>query len=127
MATTNRLTRRDFLHATATIAVASVIALTNGQTGLISAEPEINHRLASLRGRSGAIIIAKRYFLLYPQHAEQAVLQALIEADMAAHDGSLAALLKDDFCANRTMLADGWLVSLTEARLCALAGLPNAV
>ncbi|MFZ1623500.1 MAG: twin-arginine translocation signal domain-containing protein [Gammaproteobacteria bacterium] len=126
MAATNRISRRDFLQVTASIAVTAAITLANGQTSPVSPEPAINHRLASLRGRPGTIIIAQQYFSLYPQHAKHAVLQPLIEADMAAHHGSLAALLKADFCASRTMLADGWLLALTEARLCALAGLPNA-
>ena len=125
MAATNRISRRDFLHVTATIAVTSAIALTSGQAGLVSPKPEIDHRLASLRGRPGTIVIGKKYFLLYPQHAEQATLRALIQADMATHQGSLPGLIKDDLCADRTMLADGWLLSLTEARLCALAGLPG--
>ena len=53
------------------------------------------------------------------------LLQALLEADLAAHRGDLKALIKDDFCAHRTMLADGWMLSLTEARLCALANPAN--
>jgi hypothetical protein len=126
MATTNRVSRRDFLLVTTAIATASVIALTKGQTALSSPAPDGEHQLVPLRGRAGAIIAAERYLSLYPRHAEPAALQALIQADLAAHRGDLRALIKDDFCTHRTMLADGWMLSLTEARLCALANLANA-
>lgn len=126
MSTINRISRRDFLLVTPAIAAVSVIALTSGQTALASPQPDGAHHLLPLRGRTGAIIAAERYFSLYPRHAEPAALQALIQADLAAHRGDLKALIKDDFCANRTMLADGWMLSLTEARLCALATFANA-
>ena len=126
MATINRISRRDFVLVTTAIATASVIGLTKGQTALASSEPDGEHQLVPLRGRAGAVIAAQRYLSLYPRHAEPGVLQALLEADLAAHRGDLKALIKDDFCANRTMLADGWILSLTEARLCALANLAHA-
>ena len=126
MATINRISRRDFVLVTTAIATASVIGLTKGQTALASSEPDGEHQLVPLRGRAKAVIAAQRYLSLYPRHAEPGVLQALLEADLAAHRGDLKALIKDDFCANRTMLADGWILSLTEARLCALANLAHA-
>ena len=126
MATINRISRRDFLLVTTATAAVSVIALTNGETALAAQEPDGEHHLLPLRGRTGAIIAAERYLSLYPRHAEPAALRALIQADLAAHQGDLKALIKDDFCANRTMLADGWILSLTEARLCALANLAHA-
>jgi hypothetical protein len=125
MATINRISRRDFVLVTTAIATASVIGLTKGQTALASSEPDGEHQLVPLRGRAGAVIAAQRYLSLYPRHAEPGVLQALLEADLAAHRGDLKALIKDDFCAHRTMLADGWMLSLTEARLCALANPAN--
>ena len=53
------------------------------------------------------------------------MLQSLVRADLATHRGDLTALIKDDFRTGRTLQADGWALSLTEARLCALANLPN--
>jgi len=35
----------------------------------------------------------------------------------------LAQRVRDDFAARNTVMIDGWLVSLTETRLCALAAL----
>lgn len=126
MATIERISRRDFLLVTTAIATASAMALTNGQTNTAPLEWATGDQLAFLRRRAGAIIAGKRYLSLYPRHAEPSVLHALISADLAAHRGDLKALIKDDFCANRTMLADGWMLSLTEARLCALANLAHA-
>jgi hypothetical protein len=43
--------------------------------------------------------------------------------DVAAIRARLSAVIRDDFATERTIRLDGWLVSETEARLCALAAM----
>jgi hypothetical protein len=126
MARTKRISRRHFLYATTAVVLSAAITRTSSQDIAASSEPQAGYRLASLRGRKGAIVIGKRYLSLFPQQSEAATLQALLKADLTVHRGDLAALIRSDFRTGRTLHADGWALSLTEARLCALANLPNA-
>ena len=50
----------------------------------------------------------------------------LSHSDMTDIATRLSQLIRDDFATGRTLKLDGWLVSLTESRLCALAALKEA-
>ena len=120
-----KISRRALLNTAAIIAAASAIAATGGTAALIPRRFELEICLEQLRGKPGTIAIGHHYLALHPQHNNQRELSAAIQHDMAAHRQSLSALIKNDFCSDRTLLVDGWPLALTEARLCALAHLSN--
>lgn len=79
-------------------------------------------------------IVGQRYLASNPLEADTAVLAARIAGDMrhylrlsSAATPRLRALLaerqKRDFAEGRTVTIDGWILSVTEARLCAIVAL----
>ena len=92
-------------------------------------------RLAALpRHGASAAAIGRAYLRLTPEEAATPLLAALVAANtasparlLAARDGELrrilAAAQREDFRAGRTVSVRGWMLSRTEARLCALAAL----
>jgi hypothetical protein len=95
--------------------------------------------LASLLGqffsnRESARVVGQRYLDLTPKEANLERLMALIfrsEKNIArlahADPEQLRAMLSDqqraDFAHGRTIMIDGWILSETEVRLCALAAM----
>jgi hypothetical protein len=79
------------------------------------------------REPASARAIGRAYLRQAPEEADAARLLALIHpGDCAALSASelrraVAARQRADFAAGRTVLLDGWVLSRTEARLCALA------
>ena len=70
----------------------------------------------------------KLYRMLVPDESEKGRLESLIGLDIAVHAAGSAAGLEvalaqktsDDFANGRTAVVDGWVLSRTEARQCAL-------
>ncbi|MEQ9640993.1 MAG: hypothetical protein RIM84_13305 [Alphaproteobacteria bacterium] len=83
----------------------------------------------ALRAPAAARRVGRRYLAEHAQEADAARLAAHIEAALAARgDGvelrqALRNAVRADMRAGRSVLVDGWVLSLTEARLCALAAL----
>jgi hypothetical protein len=83
----------------------------------------------------GARVIGHAYLRLVPGETDPAALVAVVAAGLpdgpraldSVTDARLRRLLLDgireDFAHERTVTLNGWLLSLTEARLCALAAL----
>ncbi len=74
--------------------------------------------------------LGMRYRAMYPAACDADTLCAAMldgdtptPADAAAMRAYLNARIRDDFAAGRTMLLDGWVLSITEARQCALFSL----
>lgn len=84
--------------------------------------------------KESAQVIGQRYLAMNPAEADSALLTAriamtpqyylrLASADEPRLRGLILARQQADFAESRTVTIDGWVLSLTEARLCALAAL----
>jgi hypothetical protein len=132
------LTRREFLKlslaATVTVCIQSQLpglqALQHAQQGQLPA------RLAAiLTHRESANVIGVAYAQQYPQEANARVLLDRIVSSPAAgdllqFDGTdqslrqlLDSMIREDFREDRIVKLQGWVLAITEARLCALAAL----
>jgi hypothetical protein len=107
------LNRREFLRLSA--ATAAGLACRGGAPGdlLPQAHPEL---LAIL----GAAAVRR----LGTQYRRMVALGNSGRGMLAGHScASLAQLVREDFDAGRTVIIDGWVISVTEARQCALYSL----
>jgi hypothetical protein len=122
------LTRRDALG----LLTASLATVPCGA----SAARRPHGRLSGIyRSRDSAAAVGRRYLALHPEEASAAELEARVLQDPSirvALDSSsdsrlrrvLAEKVRLDFLRRDVVLVDGWLLSITEARLCALHALP---
>jgi hypothetical protein len=132
------LSRRDVLTfavaATLTVLVRAHLpaaaALQNGQQALLST------RLATLLAHTeSAKVIGGEYLRLYSQEADVNILIDQITSQIVASNVELFGMtdqhlrerlddmVRADFAADRVVMLRGWVLSPTEARLCALAAL----
>jgi hypothetical protein len=123
-----KIKRRVFLGFLFLMGVASLPPRRAGATE--GGEPAAERLAALLRHRDSAKRVGREYLKARPQEACAAnllaqltrdlKLQALSEGDLRAHFNKRS---KADFCARRVVKLDGWILSETEARLCALTSL----
>jgi hypothetical protein len=127
-------TRRGFLVGLAAGIVGAAIGLrlywSRG-----SAARDARRLAGTLRHRDSAAVLGRLYLDTAPQEADAARLVTLIGAAKGpelppvstATDESLRASLeariRNDFINGDTVAVNGWLLSITEARLCALVSL----
>lgn len=71
--------------------------------------------------RASAQRLGRAYLRCCPEEAEPGVLRRRLGLDRAAPAQDWSVAMAADFKAGRTVLVDGWVLSRTEARLCALA------
>jgi hypothetical protein len=129
-----QLTRRTFLAGLAAGIVGAALGLRQYWSGDSTTREAM--RLADvLRHPDSAALLGRLYLDRNPQEADAAQLVTLIGAAQspalspvtAAPDESLRTVLeariRNDFINGKTVAVDGWLLSLTEARLCALVSL----
>ena len=120
-------TRREFLVRSALVLAGGTLVATLESCGggdLTEVQAELAALLPPAAGAVG-----KAFLKVRPEEAETAA-QALFDALEAARvdmtnsgavgDG-LRALSRGDYAAQRTVEVKGWVLSLTEARLCTLA------
>lgn len=83
-----------------------------------------------LSNRQSAAALGRAYLAAYPHEQQVAALLNQIATSAAARDTAwpgqslrdlLGQMLTDDFAADRVVILQGWVLSVTEARLCALA------
>ena len=86
--------------------------------------------LRDMLGESRVRELGAQYQAMYPKEREAEILRsAILSGDIPALMDSptlhavLAARIRDDFAAGRTVLVKGWVLSVTEARQCALFSL----
>lgn len=131
----NGITRRNALKQ---LALGGVIAVLPASF-LVGSAREVFQPLATrlsalFTNQRSARAIGERYLALVPEEADATVLTARIAgstpqylrlagADTRALRQLLAMQQRRDFAEGRTALVDGWVLSCTEARLCALAAL----
>lgn len=127
-----RMDRRSFVG----LAGASALALVT-----LSCAPgaEYNERslarpeLLEALGAGGVRAIGARYRATHPTESDAGALRDAILASRPWHarlvgeaQSSIADLVRVDFEQGRTVVVDGWLLSVTEARQCALFSLARA-
>ena len=129
------ITRRTFLGGMLAAALAAVFGLRWWQ--LRRQDDILVELLLKLFDRhefDSAALLGQRYREAVPQEAGQAALAAALVASLGAEAGlpagDLAGLrrlvderIRGDFAAGRVVDVDGWLLAVTEARICALASL----
>jgi hypothetical protein len=136
---TDRLTRRAFL-ATAAVVTSGAAALVGRMQpwrALVAIDPPAGapERLVGLFTRTAsAATIGRGYLATQPQPTSRHDLTRHVVAGLPAgldvrrasdHDlrAALAHRIQSDFATERVATVDGWILSETEARLCALAAL----
>ena len=117
------MNRRRFLALSATVAAGmATTACASGADAAALANPD----LLSALGPDAVRRLGQRYRENVPRESDAPGLEAAIGASRpwAARIGlshsTLADQVRDDFDAGRTVVVDGWLLSMTEARQCAL-------
>lgn len=111
------VTRRTILAATLALAIPPRPS---------AAATALRTRLVRLfRYPNSARAVGAAYLRLHPEVAAAERLTALLGADLGDDEGAalasrLAARQRADFGAGRTVVVEGWVLSLTEARICAL-------
>lgn len=131
----NGISRRDLLKQ---LAAGGLLAAAPGSL-LLGPDREVFQPLAArltriLSNTRSAAIVGQHYLRLNLEAADAPVLAARIAGTMehylrlsSAGPRRLRALLaeqqKRDFAEGRTVNVDGWILSVTEARLCAIAAL----
>lgn len=119
--------RRQFIET----AVVGALALgLPGASSLAAPVPDL-HALArpgllTMLGEAPVRAIGRRYREGFPEASDAAALRTaiLVHGESGpAHPGWLQQQIHDDFAAGRTVLLDGWMLSITEARQCALFSL----
>jgi hypothetical protein len=132
------ISRRDFLMLSAAAAIAllarsqlpALRALSGGEQMLLAT------RLAAFfTHKESAKVIGLEYARKYPQEADARVLLDRITTSLNVGDvglfgaassnlhGLLVRTMREDFAVDRVVKLQGWVLSVTEARLCALAAL----
>jgi hypothetical protein len=132
------ISRRDFLMFSAAAAISllarsqlpAISALKGGEQMLLAT------RLAALlTHKESAKVIGLEYVQKYRQEADARVLLDRIASSLNVGDvgllgaassnlhALLARTLREDFEVDRVVKLQGWVLSVTEARLCALAAL----
>ena len=124
--------RRRFLGLIGGGAVAALSVACGAGADVASgalARPELLAALGAERVRS----LGARYRETTPAERDAASLEDAIRQSLpssASRSGNsaaqLARLVRDDFEAGRTVVVDGWILSATEARQCALFSLAAA-
>ena len=125
------LDRRHFLQLSAAGIVASLAssACARESDEAVRERPELADMLGPERVRE----IGAHYRASVPRENTAAALRAAISDSESARSPlawirrrSMEQMIRDDFAAGRTVVVDGWVLSATEARHCALFSLVSA-
>ena len=118
------MNRRRFLGVSAASALAGLVGSTRGARAhaAIDLEALAQPALLSIIGPETVRTIGLRYRARVPAEND---LRALHAAILTARPwpASVAGLVEQDFAMGRTIVLQGWVVSVTEARQCALFSL----
>jgi hypothetical protein len=125
------LDRRRFLELTAlgVIAAATDTACAASDDGAAAASSE--PRLVGMLGADRVRLLGAHYRAATPSESTADALRGALAGGHGIRLPFVAAKspdeqIRDDFAAGRTVLVDGWVLSVTEARQCALYSLRSA-
>ncbi len=127
------LDRRQFLQITAVGIVVSLTGSACAVDGGVDASALERPELLRMLGPERVRELGARYRAAKPNENSANALRAAI-SDTEPHGlrlpwiarRSIEHRVQDDFAAGRTVLVDGWVLSATEARQCALFSLASA-
>lgn len=124
--------RREFLRI-AGVSAAALASLACGARAENDDQALARPELLAALGDGPVRAIGVHYRAMAPGERNAAALRDAIHASrpwreriFGGVDPSLDALVRDDFAHGRTVVVDGWVLSVTEARQCALFSLRSA-
>lgn len=122
--------RRAFIHLSAYTAIALCLPLADGCTsaGNVLEQPLLFSHLVDTKTIAET---GKAYLKQFPAEADKTKLTGLLLGSTPPGDKKVIRTLLDnhieqDFKTGKTVTASGWVLSLTEARQCALYSILNA-
>lgn len=123
--------RRTFIHLSAYTALALTLPFTEGcspSPEIIASRPFLFSQLADKRTIAEAGVAYRKQF---PKENDKTILSNLLIGTNASQDKSAMEKRLDnsvlgDFKTGKTVTAAGWVLSITEARQCALYSILNA-
>jgi len=123
--------RRTFIHLSAYTALALTLPFADGCSPSpedIASRPFLFSQLADKKTITEAGIAYRKKF---PKENDKTTLSNLLIGTNASQDKSaiekqMGELVLDDFKTGKTMTAAGWVLSITEARQCALYSILNS-
>jgi hypothetical protein len=111
----------------------TMLALGSPWARWAAARPALGGALENLLpDTDSAVAVGRAYLRHHPGERDQKRVQYLLSGALGGHldtldPGVLRARVRDrvrqDFAESRTAIVDGWILSITEARLCALVAL----
>lgn len=137
MNTTPTITRRHLLGTIAGLWLSLILpSARSGWAAAASGDAPLSTRLtALLRNQHSARLVGLAYLRLAPEETNREVLcikllraltltdRTLRTADIAGLRRRVSSVVRRDFQQEQIVELDGWIISRTEARLCALAAL----
>ncbi|WP_426667667.1 hypothetical protein ACPPVU_16715 [Mucilaginibacter sp. McL0603] len=123
--------RRTFIHLSAYTAIALTLPIIDGcglnSTDKILSQPLFFSRLVDFKTITETGLAYRK---LFPVEDNQAALNQLLLGNNASNDKKmiqkqLDEQVEQDFKAGKTVTAKGWVLSVTEARQCALYSIIN--
>jgi len=120
--------RRRFLQLTAAGMVASITSSSCSPDASKDARALTQPELLEMLGPERVVEIGTKYRAAVPkENTAPALRAAIVESERRRFpliwSRSTAEQIRDDFDAGRTVVVDGWVLSTTEARQCALYSL----
>jgi len=125
--------RRQFLQLTAAGALTGLTSSACVSDGTADGRAVAQPALLGMLGADRVRELGVRYRQMVPEESHEKALRAAVAAGGQRGLGlpwtsrpSLAVQVRDDFADGRTVLVNGWVLSATEARQCALFSLTPA-
>ncbi len=123
--------RRTFIHLSACTALALTLPFADGcspSTESIASRPWLFSQLAD---KKTIVEAGKAYRKQFPKEDDKAILSNLLMGSSNSQDKSLIQKQLDDrvlqdFKDSKTVTVGGWVLSITEARQCALYSILNS-
>lgn len=134
----NAISRRILLKRIVLAAAIGVLPASLRRTPRAQTHVLAPRLLACLSRRTSARLLGERYLLEAPQETDAALIatriagsarraRALATMDTSSLRRLLAEQQRRDFAAGRTVNVNGWVLSRTEAQLCALAAIERGI
>ena len=109
-------------------AVLALVAVLSDACGLRDRGAAVRVGILAEMPEAALRAIGLAYRAAVPTEGSEAVLWHLISAgranwSLAWHESPLDRVIREEFATGQTAVVDGWVLSLTEARICALLSL----
>lgn len=131
MSGARQMQRRAFVVRSLMLAAAGALGPPLAGCGGEAREMTAAELAAWLPGEAAVVRLGREYLEGVPDENEAATLLGLLVADAGNLDDAAArarmlSQIRADYAGGRTVILSGWVLSVSEARLCALAALEAA-